>query len=203
MSTKKESEKQAPTPTEEDKARYSRYPSTSSTSLLSEHYKLIDKALDETKENIRRSIEEAKKEIPRNTQALNEYQEQSLQAAREITDSYVDSQREIIKSFQSLWIPYVENTYGIFWNNWASPRRIAELYARSVSNFADNAVTTAKIGNNTMIANIEAFRTFIQREKEDAKEFSRIGLNAARTFERTSKEISKEYDSSAGADGKA
>ena len=196
MSTKKESEKLAPTPTEENRIRYSRSQSTSSTTVLSEHYQLIDKALDETKENIKRSIEEAKKGIPRNTQAINDYQEQSLQAAREITDSYLDSQREIIKSFQSVWFPYMENTYNVFWNNWASPRRTAELYARSVSNFADNAVTTARIGNNAMIANMEALKTFIQREKEDAKELSRIALNAARTFERTSKEVSKEYDSS-------
>jgi len=199
MSTKRESEKIAPAPIEEERLRHPRPPTASSTPALSEHHQSVDKALDETKENIKRSIEEARKEIPRNTQAINDYQEQSLQATMEITDSYLDSQREIIKSFQSIWIPYVENTYGIFWHNWVSPQRIAELYARSVSSYADNAVTTAKISNNAMIANMEAFRTFIQREKEDTKELSKIGLNAAKTFERTSKEISKEYDSRGGA----
>lgn len=40
-----------------------------------------------------------------------------------------------------------------------------------------------------MFANMEAFKTFIQRQKDDAKAFSRIMVNTARTFEQTSKDI--------------
>src|SRR5207249_683438 len=83
------------------------------------------------------SIEEARREIPRNTQAINDYQEHSLQATKEIADSYLESQKEIIKSFQSTWLPYVDNVYGTLWSNWASPRRAVEIYARTVSNIAD------------------------------------------------------------------
>jgi len=60
-------------------------------------------------------------EIPRRTQSFNDYQEHSLQTASEITDSYLQSQKEIIKSFQSTWVPYVENAYDLFWNRWVSP----------------------------------------------------------------------------------
>jgi hypothetical protein len=38
-----------------------------------------------------------------------------------------------------------------------------------------------------MLANIEAYKTFVQREK-DVKEFSRIAANNARTFENNSRE---------------
>jgi hypothetical protein len=36
---------------------------------------------------------------------------------------------------------------------------------------------------------MEAFSATIQREKEDVKEFSRIGANTARTFAQTSRDV--------------
>jgi hypothetical protein len=154
---------------------------------LSEQNHAVDRALDETRENITKTIDEVKREIPRNTQAINDYQEHTLQASKEMVDSYLESQKEIIQSFQSTWIPYFENTYGAFWNNWASPRRVAEIYARTVSNRADNIMATTRLANNTIFANINAYKTFVQRGKDDVKEFSRIAANTARTFENTSR----------------
>jgi hypothetical protein len=193
MSTKKEAEKTG-VQTDDDKIR-KEATSTPWASLAEQHH-LVDKALDETRDNIRRTTDEARRDIPRNTQALNDYQEQAIQATREITDSYLESQKEIIKSFQSTWVPYVENSYGVFWNNWVSPRRAAEIYTRTVSNFADNVISTTRLANNAMFANIEAFKTFVQREKDDVKEFSRIGVNTAKTFEQTSKDVARQQGSS-------
>jgi phage-related tail protein len=179
MSTKKETERQT---TEYDVKRELK-------TGLSEQNHAVDRALDETRDNIRRTVDEVKREIPRNTQAINDYQEHTLQATREIADSYIESQKEIIQSFQSTWIPYFENTYGVFLNNWVSPQRAAEIYARTVSNFADNVMATSRIANNTLFANINAYKAFVQREKDDVKEFSRIAANTARTFENTSREF--------------
>ena len=64
--------------------------------------------------------------------------------------------------------------YSAFWNKWASPQRAAEIYARTVSNFADNMMATSRIVNNTLFANIGAYKTLAQREKDNVKEFSRI-----------------------------
>ena len=58
----------------------------------------INRALDETKDNIRKTTDEARSQIPRYTQAVNDYQEQTIQASREIADNYLDSQKEIINS---------------------------------------------------------------------------------------------------------
>ncbi len=68
------------------------------------------------------------------TEAINDYQEHTLQTTKEITDSYLDSHKEIMKSFQLIWVPYVENIRAVFWDNWASPQRITESYTRTVSN---------------------------------------------------------------------
>jgi phage-related tail protein len=140
-------------------------------------------------DNIRRTVDEARREIPRNTQVINDYQEHTLQATREIADSYLESQKEIIQSFQSTWAPYIENMYDAFRNNWVSPQRAAEIYARTVSNCASNVMAATRVANNTIFANINAYKAFIQREKDDVKEFSRIAANTARTFENTSREF--------------
>ncbi len=155
---------------------------------LSEQNQAVDRALDETRDNIRKTVDEARREIPRNTQAINDYQEHTLQSSKEIAESYLESQKEIIKSFQSTWVPYIENMYSAFWNNWASPQRAAEIYARTVSNFADNVIATNRIANNTIFMNIGAYKAFVQREKDDVKEFSRMAANTARTFENNSRE---------------
>ncbi len=187
MSTKKEVEKTLARTTDEDKQVEVR---TTSSSPSKQRYS-VNRVLDETRDNIKRGIEEARKEVPRNTQAINDYQEQHLQVAQEMTNNYLDSQREIIKSFQSAWAPHIQNYYEI-WNNWTSPQRTAELYARAVSNFADNVITATKIGNNAMIANLEAFRTYIQRRKDDTREYSKIGTNTARIYSQTSRDIANE-----------
>src|SRR5215469_12506867 len=92
----------------------------------------VERALDETRDNITRTIEEARRDIPRNTQAINDCQEQYLRSVNEITDEFLNCQKEIVKSFQSTLAPYIENGYHEIWNKWGSPQKAAEIYARTV-----------------------------------------------------------------------
>jgi len=158
----------------------------------------VNRALDETKDNIRKTTDEARSQIPRYTQAVNDYQEQTIQATREIADTYVDSQKEIINSFQSAWIPQVENANRVFWSNYLSPRTMTETYARMVSSFADNTIAATRLVNNTIFANLEAFKTSMQNAKENAKEFSRLGVNAAKTFEHTARDADRSGNTVSG-----
>ena len=156
-----------------------------------EQQRALERIFEETKDNITRSVEEARRQIPSNTQAINDYQERHLQAAHEIADSYLNSQKEIIRSIQSAWAPYIENYYNL-WSHWASPGRVAEIYARIVSNYADNILAATQIGNNAIIGNMNAFTSIIQRRKEDVKEFSRLGANTARTYAQTSRDVASD-----------
>src|SRR6478609_4520028 len=86
-----------------------------------------DRAIDDTRENIRKTTEEARKEIPRYTQAI-----------REIADSFLESQKEIIRSFQSALSPLIESVYE---KNWMmSPTRMADFYAAIISNMTNNMI---------------------------------------------------------------
>ena len=142
--------------------------------------------LDETKANIRRLMDEARSQIPQYAQIINDSREQTIQAAMEIADNYLESQKEIINSLQSLWAPFAENIYKTNYAWWLSPRRMTEIYSKMVSNFAENVITATRLVNNTVSANMGAFKTSMQQTKDSTKDFSRMAVNAARTFEQTS-----------------
>jgi hypothetical protein len=158
-----------------------------------EHKQAINKALDETKDNIRRTTDEARKDIPRYTQIVNEYQEETIQAARQMADNYLECQREIINSIQSAMVPQIEAANRAVTSNWTSPRHVTEHYARLVSAFADNTIAVTKLVNNAVFANLEAFKTSVQTARDNVKEFSRIGVNSAKTLEQTSRDTTKTF----------
>src|SRR5918996_4930385 len=193
VSTKKEERKDETTVTTSH--------STSPSQTSEQQQQAVNRALQETKDNIRKTTDEARNQIPRYTQAVNDYQEQTIQATREMADNYLDSQREIINSFQTAWVPQMENANRLFWSNWMSPRQATETYARIVSSFADNTIAATRLVNNAIFANMDAFKTSIQHAKENAKEFSRIGVNTARTFEQQTTTRDTSRNSSVGTQG--
>jgi hypothetical protein len=150
---------------------------TSTTQLQQEQQQAVYKTLDKARDEIRRSVNESRKEIPRVTDA-----------AREIADTYIESQREIINSVQSAWSPLVENFDRTNWNTVFSPGRVSEIYAYILSSYTDNLVAATKLADNVMFANMETFRTSLQQVKDSLRDLSKIGANAAKTFEHTSAE---------------
>src|ERR1041385_6253462 len=114
--------------------------------LQREQEQAITKALDESKDNIKKTTNEARREIPRYTDVISDYQENTVQAIREVADSYIESQKDIIVNSYQLW------------SNWMiSPIQIAEDYSNAVSSLADNAISTTRLANNTISANLQAF----------------------------------------------
>lgn len=140
-----------------------------------EQQQAVNKALDETRDNIKKTTNEARKEIPRYTQIVNDYQENTIQAIREVTDNFVESQKDIIVSSFRLWSDWV-----------SSPRQVAENYGKIVSRFADNAVAATRVLNNTVFANLDFVNTSVQHTKENVKELSKIGANTVKTFQQVS-----------------
>jgi hypothetical protein len=161
----------------------------------------INRALDETRDNIRKSIDEARSQIPRYTQTTNDYQEQTIQTAREIADNFLESQREIINSLQSSWLPQVDAINRAFTSTWMSPRYFTQVYANIVSNFANNWIAAARLANNAVFANMEAFRTTMQQTRDNTKELSRISVNTARSLEQTARDTANSYAPSSASYG--
>jgi hypothetical protein len=156
----------------------------------------INIALDETKSTVKKTTDEALKEIPRFTKAVNEYQEETIQATKDIADNFLDSQKEIIHSLQSLWVPYIENVQNSYWSYWASPKRATENYARAVSNLTDSTIVATRLANNNIFASMEAVKTLVQHERDNAKEFSRLNANVAKTFENVATDNLRDFPTS-------
>ena len=165
MSTKRHDRK-------EDELNEIHSTTTAEQQFQQEQQQAVNKALDETRDNIKKTTNEARKEIPRYTQIVNDYQENTIQAIREITDNFVDSQKDIIVNSFRLW------------SDWTtSPRQVAENYGKIVSSFADNAVAATRVLNNTVFANLDSVNTSVQHTKENVKELSTIGANTVKTFQ--------------------
>ena len=149
--------------------------------------------LDETKSTVKKTTDDALKEIPRFTKAVNEYQQETIQATKDIADSFLDSQKEVIHSLQSLWIPYIENVQNSYLSYWGSPQRVTENYARTVSNITDSTIVATRLSNNVLFASMDAWKNSIQHARDNAKEFSRLNTNVAKSFENVAKDSLRDF----------
>ena len=158
----------------------------------------VNRSLDEAKDNIRKSIDESKNQIPKYNNIVNSYQEQSLQTAREISEDYIDSQKEIISSLQSAWRPINEN-YSSMVTSCASPDSITKAYTKFVSNWADNAVSAIRLTNNMIFSNLDSMKSVMQQAKDNSKHLSNLSVNAAKTFEQNSRQLTSAAKDAAAA----
>src|ERR671924_1015425 len=165
--------------------------SASPSQLQREQQILINKALDETRDNIKKAVNEAKKDISTYVEQFTTLQGRAIETARDIAEEYIESQREIINSFnQSIWTPYVENVVNrtsafpaVF-----SPSR-AEVYGNTLTNMVDNFVTATRLANKTAFANAELINTSLQQTRNNFREFSKIGVTAVKNINQTANEF--------------
>jgi len=171
----------------EEEERKTRIPT--SISVLQQQQDAVIKSLDRTKDIIRTLAKDSRREITRYTQIVNDYQEQTIEAARAIAENQIESQKEIINLCQSQWLPYVENTNGLVWNNWMIPGSLTETYANMVSGFANITIAATRLVNNMIFANLDAFKAAVEQTKDNSKELLRTGThNTARMFDQTARD---------------
>ena len=147
----------------------------------------INRSLDETKKNIRKSMDESRNQIPQYTNVVKNYQEQALESTGKIVEDYVEAQKSVIDSVSSSSAAYYENANRMF-NYWYSPRVPAEMWARAVSNIAENVSAATRINNDIFFENITTFGNAFERVQRQTEELSRINVNDAKTIANTAKE---------------
>lgn len=163
----------------------------SPSQLQKEQQEAINRTFDQTRNNIKRTLNEAQKDISNYAKQVINLQERAFEITRDIADDYIESQKEIINSFNhSIWTPYIENVVnrtsglsGVF-----SPSR-AEVYGNTFTNIVDNFVTATRLANKTIFANAELINTSLQQTRNNVREFSKIGVNAAKNIHQTTNEF--------------
>jgi hypothetical protein len=68
------------------------------------------------------------------------------------------------------------------------------MYARTVSNIADNLAASARITNNVIFGNIDLFGSAFERAQQNTRELSRINVNTAKVFEDTARDTARISD---------
>jgi vacuolar-type H+-ATPase subunit E/Vma4 len=166
---------------------------TSPSQIQKEQQETVNRALDQARDNIKKTVNEARKDVSMYSEQFTNLQERAIETTRNIAETYIESQREIFNSFnQSVWTPYVEqvaNRAIALHEAFSSPR--AEAYANTVGSMVDNFVTATRTMNKTVFANAGLINTSLQQASDNAREYSRIGINAAKNIHETANEISK------------
>jgi inorganic triphosphatase YgiF len=152
----------------------------------------INTSLDETKENVKKSLNETRSQIPRYTNVVKNYQEQALESTGKTVENYLEAQKSIINSVFDSVAPYYENVNRMY-SYWLSPRVPAEIWARSVSNIAENISAAARTYNDILFGNIDAFGNAFERAQRQTEELTRINVNNAKTIANTAKEAAAEF----------
>jgi len=140
------------------------------------------------KSSHRRSIDEARNQIPQYTNVVKNYQEQALESTGKIVEDYVEAEKSVINAIFESSIPYYENTQRMY-NYWLSPRVPTELWARSVSNIAENISASTRISNDILFGNIDVMGRAFERAKQHTEELSRINVNNAKTIANAASEF--------------
>jgi len=159
---------------------------------VQEFQSIIDRSLDETKKNIRKSIDESRKQIPQYANVVKSYEEQALESTGKMVEEYIETQKSVIDSVVSSSTAYYENANRML-NYWYSPRVPAEIWARAVSNIAENVSAATRINNDILFGNIDAFGNAFERVQRQTEELSRINVNNAKSIANSAKETAAEF----------
>jgi hypothetical protein len=167
--------------------------STTLSQVQKDQREAINRAFDQARNNVKKTVYDAQKDISDNARQFINMQEKAFAITGEIADNYIASQKELFNSFnQTIWTPYIENvanrasTYpGIL-----SESRV-DAYSNTVSNLVDHYVTAMRLVNKTVFANAGLITASLQQVSNNAMEFSRLGINAAKNVHETSSEIAK------------
>jgi hypothetical protein len=174
----------------------------SPSQLQRERQELINKALDEARDNIKKTATEAKKDISTYAEQFIALQERAIDTARDIAEGYIELQRDMINSFNHfVWTtPYMENvenrTPTAYPEVFSLPRtevytntiRMVHVYTRTV---VDNYITTTRLANKAAFTHAELINTSLRQVGNHAREYSRIGINAAKNYHEAATEVTK------------
>ena len=164
---------------------------TTPTQIQKEQQEAINRTFDQTRSNIKKTVNEAQKDVSDYTQQMINLQQRAFETTRDIADNCVESQREIVNSFnQSIWTPYVENVSNrtsAFPGMFSQSR--AEMYGNTLTNMFNNFVTSTRLANKTVFANMELINTSFEQARNNVKEFSKIGVAAAKNIHQATNEF--------------
>ena len=118
-------------------------------------------------------------------------EEKAVEATKKVAEqarSTAEAHKSVINAVFESAIPYYENAQRMC-SYWFSPKVPTELWARSVSNIAENISQSTRISNDILFGNIDAMGRAFERTKQHSEELARINVNNAKTIANTAAEF--------------
>jgi hypothetical protein len=121
--------------------------------------------LNQVKENISTAASEASRLLPSLLEKVQSSQEVAIQMAANSAKNFIELQSQIL----ACWLPHWEKTAKMFWSNFLSPQRTAELYASFTSGFVNGAVISSSALSNGAFSSMEAYGNSVQKFNDMAR----------------------------------
>jgi hypothetical protein len=135
-------------------------------------------------------VNQLQKDYIRNLERINYLYDESIKSIERVNDLY----NAYIRNYEKMNRSYEQQ----FDNMQRMNQKWLDIFSKSSEQDQNEkrANAAARLVNNTVFSNLDAFKTSIQNTRDNLKEFSRIGVNAARTYEQTSRDTTSSFSSS-------
>jgi hypothetical protein len=149
----------------------------------------VIEATEESKKTIERNTNESGNQIRSYGQAIIYTQERTSKTTRDITENYLEFQKQAINSFQSVFMPYFQNSQNQLWNNQEYLKSISEMYYKLVSNYTESAIFFSRIFNEIISSNMNFLRNAINSSSVNQSRMSSFEVDSGRNSDENSTNV--------------
>lgn len=108
----------------------------------------------EESKKVQKDTNEPKNQVDHYNQAIADTPKQILGGTITITENYLEFQKHNIDSFQSIFMPYFQNSWNQLWNSQKFYKNVPDIYSKLISNYVDSVIAFSKIWNEIAWTNI-------------------------------------------------
>jgi hypothetical protein len=116
-------------------------------------------------------------------ETMQYYHEQFIQSTQKIADSFLKTNEEIISLMMSWCNPYWENPYQQRTNPLISAQGIIANYTNIVNIFVSNLLKISCLVNESLLINMEYFKSAIQQTKERSDDLANACMNMTKILD--------------------
>ena len=126
--------------------------------------KAVIEATEESKKNVVESnTYKAENQIPLLAKDITDTMEQTAQSNKNISENSVQLQRQMMDSFQSAFLPNIQNVQNHLSNNQEFVKSMSEMYFRLVNNYTESAIALYRMWNDIAFTNVCIYKNAVSK----------------------------------------
>ena len=110
-------------------------------------------AAEESKK-LQKDTNEPKDQVDHHNQVIVDTPKQISRGTIAMAENYLEFQKQNTNLFQSIFMPYFQNSWNQLWNSQEFIKNVPEIYSKLISNYIDSAIAFSRIWNEIAWTNI-------------------------------------------------